>query len=96
MTEINWADYPNFTKSEFNCRHTGKNEMKPEFMKKIQDLRLAYGKPMIITSGYRDPTHPIEAKKKDTRLVNTHSGRVQIFNAYLDLIDIVLFNLRYS
>lgn len=66
MTEINWADYPNFTKSEFNCRYTGKNEMKPEFMKKLQELRIAYGKPMTITSGYRDITHPVEAKKGHT------------------------------
>lgn len=37
--------------------------MHPDFMARLQRLRTAYGKPMKITSGYRDPTHPIEAKK---------------------------------
>ena len=60
---IKWENYPNFTAREFNCSHCGKNEMKPEFMAKLQALRTAYGKPMKITSGYRCPQHPIEAKK---------------------------------
>lgn len=60
---MNWSDYPNFSKAEFDCKHTGKNEMKPEFMDKLQKLRTAYGKPMKISSGFRDRTHPIEARK---------------------------------
>lgn len=60
---IQWNLYPNFTKTEFDCSHTGLNEMKPEFMEKLQALRTAYGKPMRITSGYRHATHPVEAKK---------------------------------
>ncbi len=60
---MNWNDYPNFSKSEFDCKHSGFNQMKPEFMYKLQKLREAYGKPMRITSGYRHKTHPIEAKK---------------------------------
>jgi len=58
-----WNLYPNFSKAEFNCKHTGKNEMKHSFMAKLQSLRTAYGKPLIVTSGYRDYSHPIEAKK---------------------------------
>lgn len=60
---MDWKLYPNFSVKEFNCAHCGKNEMKPEFMLKLQTLRTAYGKPMKITSGYRCPQHPIEAKK---------------------------------
>lgn len=60
---MNWSDYPNFSESEFKCSHTGKSAMHPDFMARLQRLRTAYGKPMKITSGYRDPTHPIEAKK---------------------------------
>jgi uncharacterized protein YcbK (DUF882 family) len=37
--------------------------MTPEFLSKLQALRMAYGAPMRITSGYRCPEHPIEAKK---------------------------------
>lgn len=60
---MDWSKYPNFNKSEFDCKHTGLNEMKPEFMDKLQKLRTIYGKSMRITSGYRHPTHPVEARK---------------------------------
>ena len=71
---MNWADYPYFTKAEFDCKHTGKNEMQPEFMAKLQLLREKYGSPMVITSGYRrvssagsEPRqHPVEARKGNT------------------------------
>ncbi len=52
-----------FKLSEFNCKHTGKNDMQPDFLEKIDQLRDVCGFPFIITSGYRDATHPIEAKK---------------------------------
>lgn len=61
---MNWRDYPSFSEDEFRCRHTGKCEMQPEFMARLQHLRSVYGKPMVITSGYRDPSHPIEAAKQ--------------------------------
>lgn len=60
---MNWQDYPNFAESEFRCRHTGKCEMHPDFMARLQRLRIAFGKPMVVSSGFRDATHPIEAKK---------------------------------
>ena len=60
---IDWSLYKNFTKAEFDCTHCGANQMTPAFMSKLQALRMAYGKPMRITSGFRCPQHPIEAKK---------------------------------
>ncbi len=61
---IDWSLYPNFHKSEMDCSHTGKNEMRPEFLELLQKIRYDYRKPMIITSGYRDKTHPIEVAKE--------------------------------
>jgi zinc D-Ala-D-Ala carboxypeptidase len=55
-----WAS---FTREEMRCKHSGKNGMRPETMDRLQNLRTSYGKPMKITSGYRDATHPIEAGK---------------------------------
>jgi uncharacterized protein YcbK (DUF882 family) len=63
MTAAKWGAYANFHKHEFTCKHTGKNEMKHEFMEKLQALRTEYGKVMTITSGYRDPSHPVERVK---------------------------------
>lgn len=66
LTPARWGEYPNFPKHEFDCRHTGLNDMKHEFMTVLQAIRTEYGKPMKITSGYRHPTHPTEAKKGHT------------------------------
>lgn len=63
MSPARWPEYPNFTAGEFDCRHTGKNEMKHEFMHVLQAIRTEYGKSMQITSGFRHPMHPIEARK---------------------------------
>jgi zinc D-Ala-D-Ala carboxypeptidase len=66
MTPAQWDKqkelYPNFPKSEFDCKHSGINEMKHEFMTVLQAIRNEYG-PMSISSGFRHPTHPIEARK---------------------------------
>ena len=58
-----WHRYPNFSKREFDCKATGNNEMDHDFMERLQKLRSAVGRPMRISSGYRDPSHPIEARK---------------------------------
>lgn len=58
-----WSEYKNFSESEFRCSETGENDMEHGFMLRLQALRSAYGKPMVITSGYRSPKHSIEAKK---------------------------------
>lgn len=60
---MNWDKYPNFSKEEFDCKHTGKNKMCSEFLHLLQSIRDEYGKPMFVNSGYRDSTHPEEAKK---------------------------------
>ena len=60
---MNWDNYPNFSEAEFTCSHTGKCEMQASFMDKLQALRIAHGKAMTVTSGYRHETHPVEAAK---------------------------------
>ena len=42
------------------CEQDG---MHSEFMEKLTRLRADWGQPMTVTSGYRCPNHPIEAKK---------------------------------
>lgn len=59
-----WSVYaPFFSKAEFDCKHTGLNDMQPEFMDILYAIRQEYNKPMVPTSGYRHKTHPVEAKK---------------------------------
>ena len=52
-----------FKLSDFDCQETGNNEMSEEFLEKLDELRHKCGFPFIITSGYRDKTHSIEARK---------------------------------
>ena len=68
---MNWSAYPNFTEAEFRCRHCGKQEMKPEFMGRLQALRDVYKRPMPITSGYRCPDHPVEKAKTEPGMHTT-------------------------
>lgn len=53
-----------FTSEEMACKcGCGQEKMNPEFMARLTDLREFFGKPMAVTSGYRCPEHPIEARK---------------------------------
>lgn len=61
-----WSRYPNFSEAEFRCRHTGRCEMQAAFMDVLQAIRTEYGMPMAISSGYRHPSHPAEARKGHT------------------------------
>lgn len=65
MTELDWSKYPNFTPKEMGCKCgncDGSAHMDQVFMEKLQAIRDVVG-PMSITSAYRCPLHPVEAKK---------------------------------
>lgn len=65
MQVTDWSIFePEFKKSEFDCKETGKNEMDLNFMLRLLAFRRALGLAMIITSGFRDVTHT-EEKHKD-------------------------------
>ena len=53
-----------FTVEEFDCQHTGENRMEQDFLDKLDALREHCGFPFVITSGYRSPDHPLEARKE--------------------------------
>jgi len=55
---IDWSTIKHFTASEFQCHcGCGANEIKQELVEKLDMLRGWYGKPMVVTSGYRCPGH---------------------------------------
>jgi len=53
-----------FSRDEFKCSETGNNEIQDEFVHALDKLRESCGFPFAITSGYRDPSHSVEAKKE--------------------------------
>tara|TARA_R110000868_G_scaffold140558_2_gene356312 strand:- start:929 stop:1294 length:366 start_codon:yes stop_codon:yes gene_type:complete len=52
-----------FSEDELKCSHTGESKMDEEFMVKINTIRKVCDFPFTVTSAYRHPTHPIEARK---------------------------------
>lgn len=64
MIVTDWNLYPNFHRGEFNCKcGCGRADMQVKFMEQLQSLRNLWNKPMIITSGFRCPDHPVEKAK---------------------------------
>lgn len=50
--------WKHFKPSEFDCRcGCGRNEMQPDFVETLDDLRERLGFPLVVTSGYRCPDH---------------------------------------
>ena len=64
---VDWDNSKYFKASEFTCSHTGTEKMDQDFIDKLNKLRDTYNKPITISSGYRDSTHPVEAMKKDPK-----------------------------
>lgn len=73
-----WSLYPNFPKWETDCKHTGKNSMRASTMDRLQRLRWLYGKPLVVSSGHRDPSHPDEARKTGGPGVHTKGCAVDV------------------
>ena len=55
--------YKYFTVDELHCQHCGDDGMNQVFMQRVEALREKVGFPFIISSAYRCPDHPIEARK---------------------------------
>lgn len=55
--------WPNFSHDELACSHTGICNIDPGLMDELQAMRDAVGEPLYVSSGYRDPSHPLEARK---------------------------------
>ena len=53
-----------FTREEYACKFTNLCFMHPEAVEKLEKLREEYGKPIRLSSAYRDSTHPAERTKK--------------------------------
>jgi hypothetical protein len=47
--------------------------MDPQFMERLEALREAWGKPLVITSAYRCGNHPVERAKMGTRIPGEHT-----------------------
>ena len=64
-TPESWPEgrWRNFSWREMACKHTDICDVDPDMMDTLQLLRTDINAPITISSGYRHPTHPVEAKK---------------------------------
>jgi zinc D-Ala-D-Ala carboxypeptidase len=46
-----------FTIEEFACKHCGRVVMDGAFLEDVDQMRGLFGKPLVVTSGYRCPDH---------------------------------------
>lgn len=91
-----WSLYPNFSREDMRCKHTGKDGMQASFMARLQRLRTAFGKPMSITSGFRDRTHPIEARKGGTTGAHTTGRAVDIAVRGSDALQLIALAVQHG
>ena len=64
--------WPHFSQTELTCHcGCGRQEMDAQFMEKLEGLRVAYGRPMTLTSAFRCPMHNSQAS--DTGLSGPHT-----------------------
>lgn len=54
-----------FKIEEFDCQETGENNMNPEFLEKLDQLRHNSDFPFVITSGFRSVKHSKEVNKSN-------------------------------
>lgn len=83
-----WSAYPNFSRAEFACKHTGACHMRRDFMAALQRIRKDFG-PMRITSGYRHPTHPVEARKGHTTGEHTQGAACDVAVSGADALRLI-------
>ena len=58
----NSTPWPHFSDAELTCQcGCNRQEMDTTFLTKLETLRLAFGKPMPVSSGFRCPMHNAQA-----------------------------------
>ena len=85
-----------FRADELACRHCGalpEGEEYPAFLDALGLLRVAYNRPMRVSSGYRCPDHPTEAAKGNGALHAHTRGAVDVRvadAAAFDLLELAM------
>ena len=79
---------PHFTQDELKCKGTGLCNMDEVFMELLEQIRLAYGRPIWVNSGYRDPSYNDKISSTGRTGPHTH-GKAADLRLYGDDATIV-------
>lgn len=84
-----------FTEQEHKCQHCGGSAWRQDFADWLDAIRFEFGKPMIVTSWYRCPDHPIEAKK-DSIGAHATGYAVDISVSGVDAIELTAIAYKHG
>ena len=77
-----------FKQKELACRHTGDQGFDPDFLKTLNAIREECGFSFALSSAYRSPEHPIEARK-EVKGAHTHGKAVDILASGENALEII-------
>lgn len=77
-----------FKPKELACRHTGEEGFDPDFLKTLNAIREECGFSFALSSAYRSPEHPIEARK-EVKGAHTHGKAVDILASGENALEII-------
>jgi len=83
-----------FRDHELKCRCCGKNLMDPEFMEKLEVLRVHFDTPMVVTSAYRCPKHNYTVSTTGAKGPHTTGKAIDISIAGSDAHYLVRLAMR--
>tara|TARA_Y100001938_G_scaffold2814_1_gene3513 strand:+ start:494 stop:880 length:387 start_codon:yes stop_codon:yes gene_type:complete len=69
---------PHFSVDEMRCKGTGICTMDEVFMELLETIRCEYGKPMIVTSGFRAPEYNMIVAKSGSKGPHTYGQAVDL------------------
>lgn len=82
-----------FKLEEFACKHCGENKIDRAFVDKLDLLRHTYGKPLVVTSGYRCPVHNIAVSTTGANGPHTTGKAVDLAVARTDAYNLLTLAL---
>ena len=62
-----------FHPKEFACSCCGNTGMQTDVLEALDMIRESYGKPMVVSSGYRCPVHPSEVFRSSAGRIGEHT-----------------------
>lgn len=103
MTAVPWRDikadewkWPNFRPDELACKGSGTILVVPDFLDRLQRLRAAYGKPMVISSGYRSPAYNAKVSHTGEHGPHTTGRAVDVLVSGADAFKLLRYALGYG
>jgi len=77
-----------FKPKELACRHTGDQGFDPDFLKTLNAIREECGFSFALSSAYRSPENPVEARK-EVKGAHTHGKAVDILASGENALEII-------